>query len=619
MAEILIQATDWTAAANTSSAAAGTTTGAGFGWVDISGFQWNVSASKLVSVNSANIYRGFLLRPASEDCADQRIVVDNTWQSGGTAFAVVRANRTTFDAYAAYFTAGQQLKLVRLNGAASTETILNVASGVTAPVLGTSYRIDLRAIGSTITATWATTAAPGTILGTATATDSALTGGSPGLTHSFTANVTKTSTYNENAPTSTAYTATGPSGGIVNAISTPFTISLVPAGSIPTTDPTVVTPSDGGGGGAFSPNTVSVGSAGNQATFTYTPGTSGIKTISFSDSGGLSDPANLTYTASAQALTPGVISLTAIDSTTLTLSATASVGGTGTLTYQWYRSTSPFTPGPATLLAGKTALTLNDTGLTPETVYFYKLVTTDSLAVTAQPGMFTAVTTIDSREIVLGFIGDSATAYKPTETLADGGTVTMPDMLALALRIYAGNRKVTIVNRAVAGQTTANWLPATSQYINAKAAFLAAGVTEVQLMLGGNDARNITATTPETYRANMQATIDDLVAAGFRVTVHFPNFTVPGSFTNQFDETSMLLVQQYQAQILTLVNGSTVFLGDTKAFTYFAAHQELFVDGAHPRVQGSNVHAKLWLDAIVEHLGLRPPYRRGPAIIGRRI
>lgn len=78
-------------------------------------------------------------------------------------------------------------------------------------------------------------------------------------------------------------------------------------------------------------------------------------------------------------LTAGVISLVSKTDTTANLSATAATGGTGPYTYQWYRSTTTgFTPGGGNILAGKTALTLADTGLIPGTLYYYKVVATDT-------------------------------------------------------------------------------------------------------------------------------------------------------------------------------------------------------------------------------------------------
>ena len=78
-------------------------------------------------------------------------------------------------------------------------------------------------------------------------------------------------------------------------------------------------------------------------------------------------------------LAAGALSKTSVGPTTASLVSAAATGGTGPYTYQWYRSTvSGFTPGGGNLIAGATALTLNDTGLIPNTQYYYEVVATDT-------------------------------------------------------------------------------------------------------------------------------------------------------------------------------------------------------------------------------------------------
>lgn len=92
-------------------------------------------------------------------------------------------------------------------------------------------------------------------------------------------------------------------------------------------------------------------------------------------------------------LTAGVASLSAVTDTTATLTATAATGGTGSVTYQWYRSeTSGFTPGGGNILAGKTSLTLSDSSLIPNTTYYYVLQATDTVPTTVSYTQVTALT-----------------------------------------------------------------------------------------------------------------------------------------------------------------------------------------------------------------------------------
>lgn len=82
------------------------------------------------------------------------------------------------------------------------------------------------------------------------------------------------------------------------------------------------------------------------------------------------------------ATTAGVLSLISAGAQAATLSSAVATAGAAPYTYQWYRSTATgFTPGGGNLIAGATSLSLNDTGLTPSTQYYYKVVATDSGAV----------------------------------------------------------------------------------------------------------------------------------------------------------------------------------------------------------------------------------------------
>lgn len=79
------------------------------------------------------------------------------------------------------------------------------------------------------------------------------------------------------------------------------------------------------------------------------------------------------------ATTAGALTVISVQSTTAQLSSAVATAGTAPYTYQWYRSTTTgFSPGPGNILTGQTALTLNDTGLIPNTTYFWKVVASDS-------------------------------------------------------------------------------------------------------------------------------------------------------------------------------------------------------------------------------------------------
>jgi hypothetical protein len=92
-----------------------------------------------------------------------------------------------------------------------------------------------------------------------------------------------------NPPT---YSLTGPTTGNVGVTSAPFTVTLSGAAIGTVT----VTPSAGVGVGTFTPTSVNLTTGSPSNTFTYTPPSAGTKTISVTNTGGLADPAPLTYT-----------------------------------------------------------------------------------------------------------------------------------------------------------------------------------------------------------------------------------------------------------------------------------------------------------------------------------
>jgi hypothetical protein len=78
-------------------------------------------------------------------------------------------------------------------------------------------------------------------------------------------------------------------------------------------------------------------------------------------------------------LAAGALSKVLVASSTANLSSAVATGGTGPYTYQWYRSTTTgFSPGAGNIISGATALTLADSGLLPNTNYYYVVVATDT-------------------------------------------------------------------------------------------------------------------------------------------------------------------------------------------------------------------------------------------------
>lgn len=99
-------------------------------------------------------------------------------------------------------------------------------------------------------------------------------------------------------------------------------------------------------------------------------------------------------------LTAGALSLITKSDTKATVSSAVATGGTTPYSYQWYRSTtSGFSPGGGNILTGKTSLQLADTGLIPNTTYYYKVVATDSAGTPATATSSQLEVTTDSQSL----------------------------------------------------------------------------------------------------------------------------------------------------------------------------------------------------------------------------
>ena len=442
--------------------------------------------------------------------------------------------------------------------------------------------------------------------GTFTPTSVSISSGSPTGTFTFTPATVGTSTlsvtnngglsnpasssYVASVSPATAVTMSGPTSGTTGAVSSNFTIEA--NGSI--TGTVVVTPSDAGAGGTFTPTSVSISSGTPTGTFVYTAASNGTKTISVANNGGLSNPSNISYTAAAAtALTSGLASLTSATNTTINLSCTAATGGTNPLTYQWYRSTSAtFTVGAGTLLSGATSLTLADTtALVADTIYFYVCRVTDAVAATADSRRVAGV--LKSAPLNIGFIGDSITYG---QGLSAGQSP--PDQIAGILTKLYKNRVVNTYNQAHGGASTADWLSGSSYLTTAKSAFSAGGVAHVHIMLGVNDAVAAAGISAAQFKANLQNILADLTGAGYIVILSYPTFHIVGA-SGIIDATYVDKLASYKLQIDSVINGTNVLRGDVLACEYFVLNQsEYSGDNVHPNSTGALSLAQMWARAI---------------------
>ena len=217
----------------------------------------------------------------------------------------------------------------------------------------------------------------------------------------------------------------------------------------------------------------------------------------------------------------------------------------------------------------------------------------------------------------IGFIGDSLTSYGQPYGNADGSagaTFTTADAMAARLRQWNTHRSVTIVNQGVSGSfanginghaTNLEWQPADSTiYATACAAFAVAGVQWVSIMLGTNDSR-IDLLSAVDYATAIGNIATDLVSKGYKVILNAPPASDPANDVNS-SYAKLDLQRQYAAALQGLVNGSTIFMGDTLAWAWTAQHYEDLRDGIHPNSTGVDKLGYFWAKALSTALNISP-------------
>jgi len=129
--------------------------------------------------------------------------------------------------------------------------------------------------------------------------------------------------------------------------------------------------------------------------------------------------------------TAGALSQVSVGSNAAVVSSAVATGGAAPYTYQWYRSTTTgFSPGGGNIVSGATALTLSDSGLIPNTVYYYKVIATDSGAVASTSSQLVVTTSASSlspnqfaQTSVVGMV-DLRFPYNSVSVLIDASQAT---------------------------------------------------------------------------------------------------------------------------------------------------------------------------------------------------
>ena len=310
--------------------------------------------------------------PASADyTVSADIVTSTTVDATGVMGVGARLSTSVLTGYyATFFRSSNAARLYKY----SAGTLTQIGSSVTfTQPISSTWRITIEVLGSAIkmraqdqsSLLWLKPdgTSQSTQIDAITTTDTAITAaGRAGVWVGASGSGNPMLLDNFSASTFTALTISGPTSGAVGAPSSNFTV-----GADDTITGTVtVTPSDSGAGGTFTPTTVSISSGTPTATFTYTPASAGAKTISLTNSGGLSNPAGATYTASGGAATavtlagPTAGSVGAASSN-FTAAANGDITGTVTVTPSDGGAGGTFTPTSVAISSGTPTATFTYT------------------------------------------------------------------------------------------------------------------------------------------------------------------------------------------------------------------------------------------------------------------
>lgn len=324
-----------------------------------------------------------------------------------------------------------------------------------------------------------------------------------------------------------------------------------------------------------------------------------------------------TYHA-APGIIEGTLSLGSVNSPSVTLNYTGTSNGTAPYTLSVYRSTTAgFTPAGGNQIAtglSDSSFPYTDSSAPLTTNLYYKVGIVDAASNTATTNQQPVGARASA--ITILFVGDSIT-FGPFDS---GNANAPPGRTAVILQTLRTAKAVTAINSGVSGTTVEDWIGSGSQVGTLNTAIstaLTAGAQYCHLMIGTNDARDSTATASATYLTNLQTLCTYIVNAGLKVIVSEIIYATPPGLSNDWDEAASARLQQYNAGIPAICNGSTILLGDTVAYGIFAENPALTADGIHPTntgTLGEQVLAGCWAAAIDRDLN--PSGNTNPLIPG---
>jgi lysophospholipase L1-like esterase len=231
----------------------------------------------------------------------------------------------------------------------------------------------------------------------------------------------------------------------------------------------------------------------------------------------------------------------------------------------------------------------------------------------------------DKQDLNIVFIGDSITYGAG---LPDRGTQAPPVICANYLKKQSHIGVVDFSNQGHSGYTTLDWLPGTKALNDAEAAARAFTNQQAQLLfsikIGTNDSAikgtHGAPVSVEDYRTNLKVIIDQLLKdfPNCKVVVQHPIWYSPNTYNGTaYLQEGLTRLQTYipvideLAKSYKATNPKQVFIGDTKAFSYFKENsisdfqpeqgrQGVFY--LHPNPKGAIALGEFWGKAIAKIL-----------------
>jgi lysophospholipase L1-like esterase len=275
--------------------------------------------------------------------------------------------------------------------------------------------------------------------------------------------------------------------------------------------------------------------------------------------------------------------------------------------HQWHSSTTPnFSTSGGTAIGGATSSTYTATPTGTQT--YYRCVVTDNASATVTSFQRAVLSQFTNQPLTVVAIGDS-TGNSPSPD--DGWPVALCDLLR-----ERGYANATPINKCVSGSATSTWNTGGTN-MNAVDTAVAAIVGNwiCCITIGINDAQGgEAAATFGSQLSTMISHVLGLVGATSQgplaVYVSYPTWREPGFYSGgtTFDESTSVLLPQYNSQVDALINGTTIKAGDLSTVfimnefpnTYLIdeSGSSTGVGRIHPNEAGRNLMAEATAQAV---------------------